>query len=475
MLRRLNSSKGFKPLVHTLIASILLTLWCAAPAFAQNTLIVAPDGVYTTIEAALAAAEAGNTIEVHAGVYSAPLVIEKSVSLIGVDNPVIDGQGRDSAVLIYAPDVVFQGFTVRNTGENLSHEDTAIVAQAPRVTIAENTLEDVLFGIYFAAASDGVARDNRIYGKAWVSEGLRGDSIRVWYSDNVLLTGNYATETRDVLIWYANNLMIEHNHLTRNRYGLHVMYSNDMIVTNNTFTQSSVGCYLMYSIGLTMTDNQIIDNRGPSGYGLALKDMDSVTVTDNVIAGNRTGIYIDNSPALYEGMNQFTHNLIAYNDFGITTLPAVQRNIFQENAFVENVQQASTDGRGSLQGNIWTQDGIGNYWSDYVGFDDDGDGVGDMAYRSERLSQSMSDAYPALRLFTYSPALQALDFAGSAFPSLRPDPKLIDDAPLMAYDMPSGENAQTSAPLLLGLGVGMLGIGFVVYYLSWRAWRLALY
>lgn len=441
-----------------------------APIHAQQVLIVSTSGMYTTIDAALEAAETGDTIEVHGGIYLAPLVIEKSVSLIGIDNPVIDGQGMDSLVLIYATDVVFQGFTVRNTGESLSHEDTAIVVQAARVTIAENTLEDVLFGIYFAAASDGIARDNIILGKAWVSEGLRGDSIRVWYSDNVRLSNNYATESRDVLIWYANGLTIEHNHFTNNRYGLHVMYSNDMTVVDNTFSESSVGCYLMYSQGLTMQHNRMVDNRGPSGYGLALKDMDEVVVLENIIAGNRTGIYIDNSPALYEGYNTFTSNFLAYNDIGITTLPAVAHNIFQANTFLDNGQQVSTDGRGNLQGNLWQQNGLGNYWSDYIGYDEDGDGIGDTPYRAEKLFDNLADSYPVLRFFSFSPAVQALDFAAAAFPNLRPDPKLVDELPLVNYQLPTAslETIATPSAVLFALALVMVLLGGVVCLFALR-------
>jgi nitrous oxidase accessory protein len=242
-----------------------------------------------------------------------------------------------------------------------------------------------------------------------------------------------------------------------------------MTVTGNTFTENSVGCYLMYALRLTMTDNLMLDNRGPSGYGLALKDMDEVVADGNIFANNRTGLYIDNSPALYEGYNYFTGNLFAYNDIAITTLPAVERNIFQANVFLDNVQQVSTDGRGDLQGNLWDTEGIGNYWSDYAGFDQNNDGIGDTPYRAERLSESLADANPILRLFIYSPALQALDFAGAAFPTLRPEPKLIDTAPLMQHELLDGNTNQPLSLPLLSLALVLCGIATGIYWLTFRA------
>jgi nitrous oxidase accessory protein len=122
-----------------------------------------------------------------------------------------------------------------------------------------------------------------------------------------------------------------------------------------------------------------------------------------------------------------------------------------------------------LQGITWVENDSGNYWSDYVGYDADGDGIGDMPYRAEKLFESLQDAYPALRLFVYSPASQALDFAAAAFPSLRPEPKVIDAAPIMQYAIPAGA---TSAPqgvsmpfLAASLVLLMLGGGFCTFAL----------
>ncbi len=450
----------------------LCALLAAMPVQAQGgaRLVVSPDGPYTSIADALAEAGPGDTIEVRGGVYPAPLEIATAgVTLYGVDNPVIDGGGEGSLVIIAAPDVTFRGFTVRNSGHTLHHEDTGIIAQAPRALIADNVLEDVLFGIYFANADDGVARNNVVRGLD-LDMPLRGDGIRVWYSRGVTLADNTVTHTRDTLIWFAEDITIAGNTFAANRYGLHFMYSSGALVEGNTFRDNSVGAYLMYSDGLVLRHNVIAYNRGPSGHGVALKDMDDVTATDNLFVGNRTGLFLDNSPFSVEQFNRFEGNVLAYNDVGVVGLPAVSRNVFRGNSFLDNLQQTGTHGRGTLQGNIWTEEGQGNYWSDYVGYDADADGIGDLPYRAEELFESLADAYPVLRLFTFSPAAQAIDFAAAAFPALRPEPRLVDTAPLTVYALPAqlapagravdGAFLLTSAALIgAGVGIPLVAVG----------------
>lgn len=455
---------------------VLLMLFLAQyflPASAQPggaTLIVGADGRYDTIGSALQAAQDGDVIEVRGGSYGAPLVVDKRVSLIGINQPIIDGEGEGSLVLINAADVVFQGFTLRGTGHSLEREDTAIVVQADNVTVAENTLEDVLFGIYFADASYGIARDNTVRCIP-LEPGMRGDGFRTWYSDGVTLTGNTATQCRDMLFWYSNDLLIEHNIFINSRYALHFMYNRNATVQFNTFADSSVGTYFMYSDGLIFHQNTITYNRGVSAYGIALKDADHVTITDNLVLGNQVGIYIDNSPTRRDHLNRFSGNFIAYNDIGITAQPSVTHNAFVSNAFLENVEQVAVSGRGTLLGITWSENGAGNYWSDYVGYDADGDGIGDMSYRAEKLFETLADSNPVLRLFVYSPASQALDFAAAAFPSLRPDPKVIDEAPAMHYGIPAGTlaPAQAISPLFLIVSAALVGLGSGVCLLAFRS------
>jgi ABC-type multidrug transport system ATPase subunit len=95
-------------------------------------------------------------------------------------------------------------------------------------------------------------------------------------------------------------------------------------------------------------------------------------------------------------------------------------------------------GGGRLQENEWTVAGRGNYWSDYAGYDGGQDGQGDIPYRSDKLFENLMDTNTSLRLFLYSPVQQAVDFAARAVPFVRPQPKLVDEAPLMSPQIPAG-------------------------------------
>lgn len=461
-------------MTHKILLVMLVVIGAIVTVQAQEGqhLIVASDSPYPSITAALEAAQDGDTIEVHAGVYAeTPLEITKTVQLIGIDNPILDAKGEGTALIISADNVLFKDFTIRNTGTNNSHEDSGIVIQADHVTVENNLLENVLFGIYFADAEYGTARNNIVRGYD-LDLAERGDGMRVWFSQHVLLEKNLVETSRDMLIWYADDVTIVGNTFRNSRYGLHFMYSDNAYIEANHFRGNSIGSYLMYSKGLTVIGNDLSYNRGPSGYGIALKDMDGVVMHDNWLIGNRIGLYLDNSPALYEGFNEFHNNVFAYNDVGVATLPSVERNRFSGNVFLENTQQTAVEGRGNMLGNIWAVDGLGNYWSDYVGYDANDDSLGDIPYRAEKLFENLADTRPALRFFIYSPASQAIDLAGSAFPSLRPDPRLIDEAPITDYQLPDDSIVLVTqggeTPLWPALLLTVLGS---LPFLTLRKWR----
>src|SRR5690606_28879447 len=88
---------------------------------------------------------------------------------------------------------------------------------------------------------------------------------------------------------------------------------------------------------------------------------------------------------------------------------------------------------GSLEHrNAWSEDGRGNYWDDYRGYDAGGDGVGDLTYRYEGAFDDLVQRNEAVRAFSFTPASRALDLAARWFPVHRPEPRVVDEHPLMS-------------------------------------------
>lgn len=433
----------------------------------NGPIIVSPNGPLNSITEAISQAQPGDTIEVHGGVYNEHLAIDKPVTLVGVDRPVIDGGGTGIIVDISAPDVTVRGFTVRNSGKVLEKEDGGIETRGERTLIEDNILEEVLFGIYLNGAPNSTIRNNQVSGYD-LAPAVRGDLIRLWYSHDSVMEGNTVEGGRDAVIWFSKGAHIRNNVIRNGRYGLHFMFDDDNVLTGNYLEGNSVGAYLMNSKNLTVLGNTFAFNRGPSGYGLGLKDMDGIEAHDNRFVGNRVAVYLDNPPAASGVKDRVQRNLFAYNDIGILFLPLVRNTDFWDNTFWENSEQVAIQGGGELKGNDWEIDGRGNYWSDYAGYDANGDGIGDLPYRSVSLFENLMGRYPALRLFQLSPAADAIDLAARAFPITQPRAKMADLHPLMApVPLPPGPGVAQPARLpavlaalaLLGVAAAILALG----------------
>lgn len=397
----------------------------AASRLAPNRLVVSPTGPYLTIPAALTEAQAGDVIEVHGGVYAGPLVVDKSVTLEGNDWPVVDGGGEGTVVTLAAPEIVFRGFEVRGSGVEPDQDHAGITLTAPQITVENNHLRDVLFGIFVSQADQALVRGNTITSKDQYDEGRKGDGIRVWYSPQVILENNQVAAARDVVLWYAEDIIVRENVIERGRYGLHLMYCNGAVIEHNQILNNSVGIYTMYSKDVSLRENLVRGQRGPSGYALGFKDADNIEITDNLLVDNRVGVFLDGTPFSPEGFGRFQQNVLAFNDVGVSLLPAVQRNVIENNTFWENVEQVAVQGSGTAEANLWRN----NYWSDYTGFDAEGDGQGDLPYQAESFFEGLSDREPRLRALLYSPTAQALEFAAASFPVFQPRPKLVDQTP----------------------------------------------
>ena len=425
--------------MRTIIAIVLLLILTTVSSAAQ---ISAP----LDLQAAINAAQPWTVLTVPPGVYYGAITVDKPLHLVGWTDAsggraIIDGEGRGTVLTITASNVLVENFVIRNSGNVIDKEEGGIVVDgAEDVLLVGNHLENVLYGIRGIQAHRLVIRDNYITGKE-LDIARRGDGIRLWESENCVVEGNTLERVRDAIFWFSDGTRVRNNVFQFNRYGIHMMYTDGMTVEGNFMNANSVGAYLMYSTNVQLIGNTFQENRGPSGYGLALKDMNAVTVRDNYMIDNRAGLFFDNSPSNVDIEQQIERNAFAYNDIGVLMMPAVKRNLLRHNTFLDNLDQVGVKGGGSqageqLGGNTWN----GNFWSDYVGYDggeETEDGIGDLPYRAESLFENIADRYPELKIFHFSPVESAIDMAARAFPVIKPKPKLTDETPLMTPMLPT--------------------------------------
>ena len=103
-----------------------------------------------------------------------------------------------------------------------------------------------------------------------------------------------------------------------------------------------------------------------------------------LLVGSGAGIELEN--ARY---NVITANMIRNNMYGVAMLFGAAGNLAYDNSFLDNGLAALDRERA----NLWSMDGVGNFWSDYEGVDADKDGIGDDPYHvvADQAPQMASD------------------------------------------------------------------------------------
>jgi nitrous oxidase accessory protein len=376
------------------------------------------------LAAAISRAAAGDVIVVDGGRLAGALVVRKTVTLRGRNNPVIDGGGRGTVVTLAAPGIVFSGFIVTASGDNLLDDDTALMIAADGVIVEDTRIDDALHGIYVLRANRFRLLRNRIRGKPFLTDENRGNGIHLHVASDGVIDRNDIAEVRDgVYFNYADRNLIARNRAARLRYGLHYMWSNFNRFVANEFIDSVGGAALMYSHAIVFEGNTFARQRGFRAHGVLFKDVENCQATGNRFLDNTEGITLDGAIR-----NEFTGNLLAGNDAAVVEYGNSEGNTFVGNAFVGNGTELREIGQESAS--RWDDGRRGNYWSGYDGYDLDGDGVGERPYRLQNLFEYLEGQRPVLRLLAYGPAAAAVRKAEDAFPVLR-QRQTVDAHPLM--------------------------------------------
>jgi parallel beta-helix repeat protein len=305
---------------------------------------------YPTIQKAIDAANPGDTVYIRIGTYVENLHVNKRLTLVGErkESTVIDGSGKNQTIIdVTANNVAITGLTVQNCQRKAGTSYAGIKVSGRACNITSNFVTNTKIGILVTS------QESRI-------------------SKNVLKSNGHG-----IALQLAAKVTVEGNTVSGNTEGISLSASSNNIVVDNRAVNGSFGGHGVTlssrSLNNTLLANELLRNY----HGLWLSDSSSNLIVNNTISDNELlGIELADSSD-----NTFCHNNIIGNPTPV---------------------RVDTGSSGSTCTWDYGYPSGGNYWHDYVDFDEQGgpsqdqigsDGIWDHPYTIDVNNQ---DTYPSV-------------------------------------------------------------------------------
>jgi parallel beta-helix repeat protein len=309
--------------------------------------------------------------------------------------------------LINCENITIRNLTLDNNGHGI------LLVSTTDSTIANNTLTKNEDGILLRCSlNNSISENNLTYNKRGIQV------VGSWenYSLNNTISGNYiANNGEGIHLFDTSNNVFRTNRMVNNNRSFRdiTFYTNDVDASNTVngkpiyywvnerdkMVPSDAGYVALLNCVNITVQNLELSNED---YGIMLGSTVNSTIANNIINNNSRGIYLTESNNntvrgnyitnnnvgiwLYDSSNNnIVRNYVANNLNGTSIvlspfMPTSSNNLFYHNSYVNNSRQVYISPPGFAipdSINVWDNGVEGNYWSDCVGVDNDGDGLGD--------------------------------------------------------------------------------------------------
>jgi len=254
-------------------------------------------------------------------------------------------------------------------------------------------------------------------------------------TNSEVLNRNVSNSTQGIVLIHSNKIAIRNVNSSYNMNGIYAYNTNNSIFIKNILKEGRYGGIELRGKNNTISENEITNN----GYGIELDfNTDYNVISENHINDNVFGIWIRGC-----SFNTINGNIIKDNYASglrlIGGLFPCKNNTFFLNFFIRNgihVEGSNIN----LNDNAWNNTDIGNYWDNYTGLDNDGDGIGDTPHIID-YSTLITDYLPIVDnlapIITINSPNPNQEFANSPSFNIRIEEKYVD---AMWYTLDGGLN-----------------------------------
>ncbi len=301
----------------------------------ENILYVGGSGPnnYTSIQDAINDAEDGYIIYVYPKQYNESIVINKSISLIGIigngEKPVIDGsmKEKEKVVTIEANNVTFSNFIVMHGRGLVIKNSNDCKIENNEIIKARPLINSTIYAALEIHKSYNCEIRGNFVSKTW------GQGVSIWKS-SIIMTHNYISYSKSdkgLVIIDSSNCIISYNNMTKNQDGIDADgLRNSIISFNHIYYNDQYGIVVDDSKSVVISNNTIYHH---SYGGIMLVDSSFCIIRENEIYNNSWGISVEGTVAL--PLNKNTGNVVERNNihdngYGIYLWEG------KENSFIQN-------------------------------------------------------------------------------------------------------------------------------------------